>query len=406
MRITYLHQYFTTPDMAGGTRSFEMARRLVSMGHEVSMVTSDRSPDALQEWNTTIVEGIQVHWLGVRYSNEMDYPARIRAFALFALGSARRAAKIPGDIVFASSTPLTVAIPGAWVSRRLRIPMVFEVRDLWPEIPIAMGALRSRPLVWAARRLERYAYRNSAHVVALSPGMRDGIVRTGYPPQNVTVIPNAADVDFFDVGDGAGEEFRVAHPALGDKKIILYAGTVGRVNGLDYLVDVARHLAANRPDACIVVLGEGAETESVRAKARAEGVLDVNFHMLGSVPKSAVPKALAASSLTLSTVIDLPQLHDNSANKFFDSLAAGRPIAINHGGWLAGLIDEHDIGVVLPRDPGVAAEKLGRRLSDVGWLKAAGQRARLLARERFSRDDLARRLERVLERAVYQGREH
>ena len=188
--------------MPGGTRSYEMARRLVAMGHEVNMVTSWREekaqwspllPKNKSGWFVTDEAGIKVHWLPVPYSNRMGFGERIRAFFLFALRSAQRAAALDADIVFATSSPLTIALPAVYAARRRKVPMVFEVRDLWPEMPIAMAALQSPLQIRAARALESWAYRNAAAVVALSLGMKQGVVDTGYPARQVAVIPSSSD---------------------------------------------------------------------------------------------------------------------------------------------------------------------------------------------------------------------
>ena len=166
MKIIYIHQYFNTPNMAGGTRSYEMARRLVSMGHEVHMLTSRRDKSSSQDYLFTLEDGIHVHWIPVAYSNKFSDVNRILAFLKFAWLSTKKGISLQGDVVFATSTPLTIAIPGYIVSRKLSIPMVFEVRDLWPTLPIAIGSLKNTLLKWIALRLERFAYFNSARVVA------------------------------------------------------------------------------------------------------------------------------------------------------------------------------------------------------------------------------------------------
>ena len=117
MRIIYLHQYFKTPEMNGGTYSYEISRQLVAQGHDVHMVTADCSGEG-RGWYRTEEAGIQVHWLPVGYSNHMSYRRRIRAFLQFARGAARKAAGLPGDVVYASSSPLTIALPGVYASRR------------------------------------------------------------------------------------------------------------------------------------------------------------------------------------------------------------------------------------------------------------------------------------------------
>src|SRR5690625_3062227 len=167
----------------------EQARR-----HEEHMITSYRKPTAHKTWFETEETGIRVHWLPVPYSNAMSYAERVRAFSHFAFAAGPKASKIGGDVVFATSTPLTIAIPGVYASKRLRVPMVFEVRDLWPELPIAVGAIRNPILKWAAHRLESFAYRNSSHIVALSPRMREGVVSTDYTDDSIQVIPISSTI--------------------------------------------------------------------------------------------------------------------------------------------------------------------------------------------------------------------
>ena len=159
----------------------------------------------------------------------MSYFARIKAFAKYALTAGLRARALRGDIVFATSTPLTVIIP-AWVAKAFRrIPIVFEVRDLWPELPIAVGALRNPVMKWGAGVLERMAYRSSTQIVALSPGMKEGVVRTGIDERDVTVITNSSDLDLFDVAGNESNPWLAAHPELAERRLVVYCGTLGRI---------------------------------------------------------------------------------------------------------------------------------------------------------------------------------
>src|SRR5438552_7239921 len=302
MRIVYLHQYFRTPQQIGGTRSWEFSRRLAANGHEVHVVTSDTErPNAGPQWRVTDEDGVTVHWTSVQYSNSMGLRRRARAFAAFARRAAARAAVLPQDLVFATSTPLTIAIPGAYAARRNGVPMVFEVRDLWPELPIALGGLRSRPLKSAAWRLEAWAYRQSAHVIALSPGMAANIERR-FPSKPITIIPNACDVEFFAGTEDSGKELRGRLPWLGDRQLILYAGTIGKANHTVYLPRVARALRAIGIDTQIVVLGSGGQAPQLRSEAADLGVLDQNFHIIDAVAKAEVPAWLAACDVSISTL--------------------------------------------------------------------------------------------------------
>jgi len=401
MRITYLYQYFKTRQMAGGTRTFEMARRLVARGHEVTVITTGGPAREDQRWRVTVEDGILVHWAKIEYSNAMSYGKRLRSFGEFAIAAARRAAQIPADIIYASSTPLTIAIPAVRAKRRLGVPLVFEVRDLWPEVPIAIGALRSPALIAAARWLEKYAYRNSARIVALSPGMKEGVARSGYPPGRVHVIPNSADIEMFNVPPAAGATWRRQHAELGAGPILLYAGTVGRVNGLGWLAKLAKAVGSIQPSIRILVVGAGGEWEHVRAEASELGVLGRNFFMLESVPKNVMPAIHSAATMCISCVIDLKALWHNSANKFFDALAAGKPIAINHRGWQADLIESSGAGLVLPVDDiEASARVLAAHILDPGWLQASAAAASRLAREQFDRGVLSQQLEHVLSLAL------
>ena len=404
MRIVYLHQYFNSPSRPGPSRSYEMARRLVRYGHEVHMVTTSRDLDgAVGGWFDTEEDGIHVHWLRVPYSNSMSYARRIRAFATFAVRSARKAASLGGDIVLATSTPLTIALPAAYAARRLKAPMVFEIRDLWPELPIAIGALRGPLPIAAARWLERFAYRNAAEVIALSPGMRDGVVATGYPPDHVHVIPNSADFDKFSPTADAVSAFRSRFPWLGERPLVLYAGTIGRINGVDYLAEVAAKALAIDDTIRFVVIGEGGDERRVRERAAALGVLERNFFILPPMPKREIGAAFAAADIALSLFVDLPAMWANSANKFFDGLASGTPVAINYLGWQAEYLEQRDAGLVLPAtDHQAASRMLVERLHDSAWLVGAGARAQQLARDTFDRETLARQFEAVLRRAVRQ----
>jgi glycosyltransferase involved in cell wall biosynthesis len=406
MRILYLHQYFTTPAMPGGTRSYELARRLVARGHQVEMITSHRGPTThrRQGWYQTEESGIRVHWLPVPYSNRMAYPDRLKAFAHFARASGRRATSLGGDVVFATSTPLTIAIPGLYAARRLGVPFVFEVRDLWPTVPIALGALRSPLAIAAARRLERLAYRRSARVVALSPEMRAGIIAAGHPAERIEVIPNGCDLDAFAIGPEPGIALRRRHEWLQDRPLVVYIGTLGQVNGVGYLARMAAETRRLDPAVRFLVIGEGREEEVVRGLARALGVLDDNFFMMPLIPKRDVPAWLSAADIATSVVIDRRELWANSANKVFDALAAGRPVAINHGGWLADLLRETGAGIVLDQgDASIAARELTRSLNDRRWLERAGSAAREVAHSRFDRDRLAAQLEQILFTALADG---
>lgn len=388
--------------MVGGTRSYEMARRFVAKGHEVHVVSSDSSPKSnKRNWTVTVESGIHIHWFPVAYSNSMGFASRLFAFFRFALAALRKSIALKGDVIFASSTPLTIAIPAVFASKWHNVPMVFEVRDLWPEIPIAVKALRNPVAIALARFLETWAYKNSAAVVALSPGIKAGVVSAGYSEEKVAVIPNGSDNNEFSFGEQLAQKFLAGRPWLKDKPLLVYAGTFGLINGVGYMVELASALLVNKSDIRILLVGSGAELSSVTDFAERAGVLRKNLFIEDPLPKNEIPGLLSAATAASVLFLDLPEMRNNSANKFFDTLASRKPVLLNYGGWMHELVVAHGCGLpAWQMSVGQVAEILDDKLHDGAWLDRAGLAARCLAERYFDRDQLADQLMAVLQAAV------
>jgi glycosyltransferase involved in cell wall biosynthesis len=402
MRVVYLHQYFKTPAMGGGTRSFENALRLLAAGHSVEMITSDQaaSPGSAK-WRVTQEDGIRVHWANVRYDGRMGALRRIVAFLSFAWRATGRAIGLNGDVVFATSTPLTISIPAmiaAWIRRR---PFVFEVRDLWPDVPIAVGALRSPLARWAALALERLTYWSAQRVVALAPGMRDDIVSKGVDASKVTVIPNGCDVDLFRPDPPGAAALRAATSWLERRPLVVFAGTFGAANGVEYLVRVAAAVRAADPNVRFLLIGGGPEVPLVRARAEELGVLGKSLFLFPPQPKHEIGRWLATADLAVALFTGPRAVwKDAVQNKFFDAIAAGCPVACNFDGWQTQVAINADVGFILDAtDTEAAAAVLLSRLHDSAWLAGARLRARELAVTRFNRDALAGDFVQVIEDA-------
>ncbi|ONG38528.1 glycosyltransferase WbuB [Alkanindiges hydrocarboniclasticus] len=401
MKIIYLHQYFNTPNMSGGTRSYEFAKRLVQKGHEVHIVTSWCRETDQQDWFSTVEDGINVHWFPNAYSNRMSFKQRIIAFFKFSFVSAIKAASIRADIVFATSTPLTIALPAVYAARRQKIPMVFEVRDLWPEVPIAMEVLKKPTHKYFAKKLEKWAYKNAKAIIALSPGMKEGILSTGYPTERVAVIPNSSDNDLFSINPDETSTYRLSISWLQNNPLLIYTGTFGFVNDVGYIIPIAKELLKLNKDIKILLVGDGIEYEKIKELAIEHNVFEQNVFLQKQLPKSEIPVLLSAATIACSFARDIPAIRANSANKFFDALAASKPILINYGGWQKDIIDKNNCGLVLWQDnPIEAASKIVEFISNSNQLKAASYAAKHLALNQFSRDTLAEQFEQVLNYAL------
>ena len=391
MKIIYIHQYYNSPGMSGSTRSHEMAKRLVEFGYDVEIITTTRNNKIHNSNFITRENGININWIKVNYSNHMGALERVVSFIKFAFLAYFKAIRLKGDLIFASSTPLTVAIPGILASRYTKIPFYFEVRDLWPEIPIAMGYLKNPLLRNLAIKLENYSYKNSKGIVALSEGMKAGIVKKGYPNHKVIVIPNGADLELFDHKKSKKNEMRLKYGFNEDDIIILYPGTFGQVNNLEYLVDLANMFKMN-VNVRFVLVGDGKEKESILNKSKMLNIFGKNIFMLDPVPKNKISDIFSMSDIVISTVLPIVELEANSANKFFDALASGTCMVINHGGWLEKELNDYNCGFRLPRNIDEAYAKLVPYIENRHILESMGQNARKLGEIKYSRDILAKQL--------------
>jgi glycosyltransferase involved in cell wall biosynthesis len=408
MHVAYIHQHFTTKQGFAGTRSYEMSQRLIHAGHRVTMICGQYGHgglmiDPAQRVNELDVDGIRVLCVAEPYANQMTFARRIVAFLRFARTASALIIRLNADLVFATSTPLTVGIPGMKGARRLRVPFVFEVRDLWPELLVAMGALRNPLLIWYARRLERRIYRAADAVIALAPGIKEGICNTGYPPKKVTVIPNSSDVDLFRPDDAPLVDDRFG-PA--DDFRLVFTGAHGMTNGLDAVLDTVAELKRRSEKGLrFVFIGWGQERERLMARSRREN-LDSMISWVSSIPKEELARILPRMNVGLMTLKNVPAFgYSTSPNKFFDYIACGLPVLNNYPGWLADLIHEHQCGLVVPPDdPSAFADAVVKLRDHREECCRMGRRGRQLAETRFSRDLLGQMFVRTLEEAHAAGR--
>jgi glycosyltransferase involved in cell wall biosynthesis len=260
-----------------------------------------------------------------------------------------------------------------------------------------MGALTSPLGVRGARALERFVYRRAAHVVALSPGMRKGVIAGGKPAEEVSLIPNASDLELFSPEvDGAGVRERLG---LGQRFVCTYFGTMGEANDLTQVIDAAALLRDRGEEGVAFVLhGDGKRRPEL--ERRAAGLDSVVFS--DPIPdKHAIAEIAAASNACMTIYKDVPILYTCSPNKLFDTFAAGRAAIVNTPGWLTELVEQNEAGVaVRPADPADLADKVAFLRDKPELVRRYGENARRLAESDFDRDRLAAQLEQVLERAA------
>lgn len=401
MNVLYLHQHFATRAGAGGTRSYEFAKYLVQHGHHVTMVAGNRQAGGIEDAPHQIVDGIEIISLGGFYSNHLSSRDRIREFLRYTWRCCviRKLPRRP-DVVIATSTPLTIGIPGWVLARRYDVPFVFEVRDLWPQAPIEIGALRNPIAIKLARLLERWLYRVADHIIPLSPGMERGVLEGGADPARVTTIPNASDTDLF--GPAHRDRTTLDRFEVADRFVAVHGGSMGEANGLDYLIRAARVLRdRGQHDIQLLICGYGGTRERLEQMCAAWNLTNVTF--TGSIPRQELGAIVSSVDVAITSFANRPVLATNSPNKLFDGLAAGVPNIVNSDGWTKELIERADAGCYVDvRRPEQLADALVRYRDDAELRERHGRNARVLAETTFDRQLLARRFTDVLETATRQ----
>jgi glycosyltransferase involved in cell wall biosynthesis len=407
MRVLYFHQHFSTPDGSTGTRSYEISKRLLASGHQVTMVCganalskSGLSGPFLNGRREGKVDRIYIVELELPYSNYDSFLWRCWTFLRFAFRSIILALRLDYDVVFATSTPLTAALPGLAARWLRRKPFVFEVRDLWPELPRAMGVIRNPLVLLMMDWLEFAAYRSANFCVALSPGIAQGITRRGVPESRVVIAPNGCDLDLF--APDAAQPLPEIAGLPRDAFVATFTGAHGVANGLGAVLDAAAELRmGGRTDIIIMFIGDGKEKPALIERARREKLNNCIF--VDPMPKKVLAQFLCRRAnvglMILSNVSAF--YYGTSPNKFFDYLASGLPVLVNYPGWMAEMVTAEGLGVAVPpQDPVAFADALIRLADARGATAEMGPRARTFAQREFLQATLAKRCVSVMERAA------
>ncbi len=404
MKILYFHQYFCTPKGAGGTRSYFISKELVKSGHQVQIVclNDKRSHSGLKGpyrngFRRGIVEGINILEINIPYSNNQNLFQRSIAFLKFSLISSFIAVKSNCDLIYATSTPLTIALPGVLAKILRRRKFIFEVRDSWPELPKALGLVKNPLLLFILICLERIAYYYADKCIALAPGISNGIAQKGYKIENIYTIPNAADIKLFTPIETNKKKNPKLIPLYGNylntnSFIAAFTGAHGIANGLDLLVQVALELKKRgREDITIILIGEGKCKRQLQKDVKKNDLKNCFF--LPSMPKEKLAELLRQTvDIGLMILKNIPEFYNGtSPNKFFDYISSGLPIINNYPGWISKLIIKYDIGLVVEPDNYFDfADALIALADNKKSLYTKGINARKLAVDKFSSDKLAK----------------
>jgi glycosyltransferase involved in cell wall biosynthesis len=395
MHVLYFHQHFSTPSGSGGIRSYKMAQRLIARGHSVTMVcgsghraSSDLAGHPVDGQRKGNVDGIDVIEFCLPYSNYDSLLKRTWIFLLYAWRSVKLVLRLDYDLLFATSTPLTAGIPGIVMKVFRKRPFIFEVRDLWPELPREMAVITNPLILKAMDILEWLSYHSADACIGLSPGIVRGITRRNIPASRVTMVPNGCDLELFKPALHKGVE---NFPGIGkDDFVAIFCGAHGLANGLDAVLDAAKVLKQrNEQNIKLLFIGDGRLKPQLRERSGKEQLDNCVF--CDPLPKRELAKIMAVADAGLMILANVSAFYyGTSPNKFFDYIASGLPILNNYPGWLAEIIGESDCGIAVPAaDPESFANALITLRDNRNRRIRMGGNARTLAQRDFNREKLA-----------------
>ncbi|RPD46413.1 glycosyltransferase WbuB [Hymenobacter sediminis] len=400
MHIAVFSQYHTNPDCPATSRHYSLLAQMAQK-HRVTLITTRTwETQRLTQAFPWLPEGVEMRAAAVPYENKMGVARRVLSFGRYAAYALREGLRIDKpDVIWGISTPLTAAWAAAQVARLRRVPWVFEVQDLWPSFPIAMGAVPSKLAQRQLYALEKNLYQSARHVLPLSPDMTSYVRQLGLPAEKLTTVLNGTDLD---LAARATEEavmaLRQQHGLVG-RRVILYAGTFGRANDIPTLIAAAEQLSQQHPEAIWLFMGHGYDEPLLRAAA----VRCPAIRLVPAQPRHAVFTWFRLADVAVVSFLGLPVLDANSPAKFYDSLAVGTPVIVTNQGWTKALVEQHGCGWFTPAsEPAKMSQLLADLLKHPDQLLAAGAVGLKVAEAQFNRLHIGATIQRVLEGAANQ----
>jgi len=399
VHVAVFNQYHASPDCPATSRHYSLLAEL-ARHHRVTLFTTPAwQGQQLTHEFPWVPPGVELRQATIPYENKMGPVRRALAFAQYAAWAWRASKRIARpDVVWGISTPLTAAWAAARVARHWRAPWVFEVQDLWPSFPVAMGAVPTGLARQQLFALEKRLYKSAAHIVPLSPDMSQYVAQVGIPTAKITTLLNGTDFDLAARATLTAVAALRHEQGLAGQKIVLYAGTFGRANDMPTVVAAAEALVATMSGVTVLFLGHGYYAPLVAAAAAR---WPERIRLVGGQPRHAVFSWFALADVAVVSFLGIPVLDTNSPAKLYDALAVGTPVIVTNKGWTKQLVEQHGCGWYVPAGNAAAlAEQLRAVLADAATTAAAGARGQALAQATFDRRDLARQMRMILERAA------
>ncbi|ABQ25892.1 glycosyl transferase, group 1 [Geotalea uraniireducens Rf4] len=365
MRILMLTQWF---DPEPTFKGLPFAKELAKRGHQVEVLTGfPNYPGGevydgyrIRPMQRETMDGISVLRVPLYPSHDTSALGRIANYGSFALSSAILGVLLakPVDLIYVYHPPATVGLSAIALSFFRRVPFVYDIQDLWPDTLAATGMLNNGVALRMIAKLCSHTYRLSTKIVVLSPGFRKQLIARGVPAEKIEVIYNWCDEG--QIRDSAGDKGVAQELALSERFSIVFAGTMGKAQGLDAVLDAAALIAGRYSEIQFVFVGGGIEVDRLKKRAKDESLINVKF--LPRRPVSEIGPVLKTADVLLVHLKDAPLFNITIPSKIQAYMAAGRPILVAVRGDAADLVEKANAGMsCIPEDSesiAAAVEKL------------------------------------------------
>jgi len=408
MKILVLHQYFLGKNDPGGSRFNQFVKYWEELGHEITVVagtvhytTGEKEDKYKGKWlvKEDYSPNVKVVRTFVSESYNTSFIGRLWGYFSFTVSSlwAILFHVKKHDVIIVTSPPLFVGITGILAKWFKRTPMVFEIRDLWPESAIDTGVLTSKPLIKMAYFIEKLSYKFANKINVLTPAFKRKLIENkNIKEDKIIFIPNGADLDIFQ--PGPRENWVREKYNLGDKFVVTYMGAHGVANHLESLLDVAKEFKEEE-NVLIMLIGDGMRKKELVQRVKDEGVQNILF--VDSQPKHVIPDFCNASDICTAVLKKVDTFKTVYPNKVFDYMSCAKPILLGIDGVARELIEESGSGYYVdPENPKAFADKIRELKSNPRLMKNLGESGLVFVREHFSREALAKKYIDELEKVV------
>lgn len=401
MRILFLSHYFPPEVNAPATRTYEHCKQWVKMGHEVTVVSCvPHHPmgEAYPGYKNKLIhveykDGIKAIKILTYITANEGFLKRTLNYIFYMVMAILIAPFLPkSDVVISTSPQFFNGMAGYFVSRIKCCPWVLEIRDLWPESIVAVGAINNGKVIAVLEAIERFIYRKADFIVPVTHAFKTHILARGGRQSCIEVIRNGVDLGFF--SEQAPDDAYAESIGVKGKFVASYVGTHGMAHGLNIIIEAAE-LLRQREDIVFLMAGEGAERQRLVeevAKRKLSNVI-----MLGQLPKADMPRLWSVSSVSLVLLRKLDLFRSVIPSKIFESMAMKKPIIIGVDGESKDIINEAGSGIAIePENASSLAAAITKLADSTALCQQYGEQGREYVASHFDRCVLAQRYEQKL----------